>query len=313
MKNFVLKLTAFFIMQLLLIGWAIAPYRPNPDMFWAGTTLKDEILSRAQSPRMIFIGGSNVAFGVDSELIANQLPYFPVNMGLDAGLGLDFSLNEIKDELRPGDIVVLSPEYEFFLGLRSGQESSLARVLEQRPANTQYLAVGNVTTLSDHGFGFFHWVFMNARKRLDRKKITGPYSLSAFNEYGDAVAHLDRRSRPDKAPAMEAFQRTPLDDSTLGVLNRFRAFCQKRNVELYLSHPPLPAYYAERQSRLAEVEQKIYQRASIPVLDKQPDMFFPIDQFYDTEYHLLRKARDIRTRHLIVALRNQLAARLSHP
>ena len=112
---------------------------------------------------------------------------------------------------------------------------------------------------------------------------------------------------------MEAFQSTPLDDSTLGVLNRFRAFCQKRNVELYLSHPPLPAYYAERQSRLAEVEQKIYQRVSIPVLDKQPDMFFPIDQFYDTEYHLLRKARDIRTRHLIAALRNQLAARLAQP
>jgi hypothetical protein len=110
---------------------------------------------------------------------------------------------------------------------------------------------------------------------------------------------------------MEAFQRMPLDDSTLGVLNRFHAFCQKRSVEVYLSHPPLPAYYAERPSRLTEVEQKIYQRVSIPVLDKQADMFFTIDQFYDTEYHLLREARDIRTRHLIAALRNQLAMHVS--
>jgi hypothetical protein len=145
---------------------------------------------------------------------------------------------------------------------------------------------------------------LNARKRLDRRKITGPYSLSAFNQYGDAVAHLDLRSRRDKAAAMEAFQRTPLDASTLGVLKRFHAFCQRRNVDLYLSHPPLPAYYAERASRLAEVEQQIYQRVSIPVLDKQTDMFFPINQFYDTEYHLLREARDVRTRHLIAALRS---------
>ena len=38
-----------------------------------------------------------------------------VNMGLFAGLGLPFMFGEARDGLRPGDVVVLSPEYHFYL------------------------------------------------------------------------------------------------------------------------------------------------------------------------------------------------------
>jgi hypothetical protein len=301
MARFAARLLSFLLLQAIVIGIVIAPYRPNPQLFWAGTRVKHDRLASAASPRVIFTGGSNLAFGLSSAIVEEQLrPYAPVNMGLDAGLGLDFLLNEIDATLRPGDIVVLSPEYELFLGLRGGTASSLSRVIEQRPAHVRNLARVDIVTLFDRGLGFFHWVFANARRGLDRQPITGAYSRSTFNAYGDAEWHLDRPSKRGRLTvAMEAYQQTPVDTSTVGVLNRFHARCQARGVAVYLSHPPLPARYATAPSRLIEVEQRVHARLTIPALDRPAEMFFPEEAFYDTEYHLLRGARDTRTRRIV--------------
>jgi hypothetical protein len=301
MRTFVFKVLAFVLLQAALVGAIVSPYRPNPTLFWAATTLKHDRLEALRGPRLILIGGSNVAFGVDSAQLERALGMPVVNMGLDAGVGLDFLLNEVVHGLSPGDVVVLSPEYELFLGLRSGQAASLARVIEQRPASVRYLAWVNVQVLLDYGFGFFHWIFINAGRELDRRVITGPYGLSTFNDYGDAVWHIDRLPRPQLAIAMERFKRSPFDATALDVVNHFHRHAQDCGATVYLTFPPLPDYYASDR-RVAEVEQRFASRLSVPVLNRPADMFFPVKQFFDTEYHLLRHARDVRTARLISAL-----------
>lgn len=311
MRAFVLRLAVFFTGLLVLLAWILSPYRPNPHLFWTGTVLKHQRLDAAPHPRIVFAGGSNLAFGLDSELVERELPgYHAVNLGLDAGLGLDFLLDEAGSRLSAGDVVVLSLEYEEFLGLRKGQASSIARVLEARPANASHLRPISVKTLLDNGFGFFHWLFVSADKKLDEQVIRGPYSLSTFNPYGDATWHLDKEPKTDrllKAMDREPFRTAPVDVSGRRVLERFHRRCRERGVRVFLSHPPLPDHYRDDE-RIRRIEEKVYRRVSIPVLDTPGSTMLPIEEFYDTEYHLLRHGREIRTRRLLARLRERLPA-----
>ncbi len=310
MRRIVLRGLLFCLLQLAVIAWVVAPYRPNPELFWASTLTKNQRLRDAPGPRLIFVGGSNLAFSLDSTQVEAALPFHAVNMGLDALLGMDFLLREVRGPLRRGDVVVLSFEAQEFLGWRSGQVFSLARVIEQRPASTAFLGAGNVAALLDRGFSFFHWVFVSARKDLHRQRIQGVYSAAAFEERGDAVLHLDKRPRGNRIPRTleETWKTGRVDHGALRSLDRFDADCRARGVRVFLSHPPLPAYYTEDTPAVRAIEEAIYGRTTIPVLDRPAEMFFPLEDFFDTEYHLLRAGREERTRRLIV----RLAERLQH-
>ncbi len=85
-----------------------------PNNLHATVLDKERLLKEAPSPRLVLVGGSGLAFGIDSPTLEQELggEYSVVNMGLHAGLGLDFMLNEALDGLREGDVVVLSPEYD---------------------------------------------------------------------------------------------------------------------------------------------------------------------------------------------------------
>src|SRR5512138_1550398 len=75
---------------------------------------KEALLLNTKSPRIIFVGGSNLAFGIDSKRVEEELGLSVINFGLHADLGMETSLNFIEKHAAPGDIIVLVPEYEYF-------------------------------------------------------------------------------------------------------------------------------------------------------------------------------------------------------
>src|SRR5262245_2359275 len=105
MSRFVIELSLFVLLQVGVFGTLIGVwYRPDPDGYNAATVDKHELPKSQPRPRMIFVGGSNLAFGLDSEMVAEQLPpYNPVNMGLFAGFTYGYMLREIENELQEGD------------------------------------------------------------------------------------------------------------------------------------------------------------------------------------------------------------------
>ena len=93
MKNKALALTLAFVIAFLLpVGVfavldAVTPAQYS-ESFLAGLGLKYDLIKQASSPKIVLIGGSSAAFGVDSDLLEEQLPgYDVVNFGLYATLG----------------------------------------------------------------------------------------------------------------------------------------------------------------------------------------------------------------------------------
>lgn len=94
-----------------LISAAANSFFAGPDNYIAALVDKDDLLKNAPGPRMIFLGGSGLAFGLDSQLIADRYGYTPINYGLHIRLGPGFMLRHVREYVRPGDVVVLSVEY----------------------------------------------------------------------------------------------------------------------------------------------------------------------------------------------------------
>ena len=66
--------------------------------------------SSAAGERIIFVGGSNVLFGIDAESLEQELFTTVVAYGLHSGLGADVIADRAAAILRPGDLVVYMPE-----------------------------------------------------------------------------------------------------------------------------------------------------------------------------------------------------------
>src|SRR5438132_3489886 len=155
MKRFIRNLTLFLLVQLtiwIVVLWVYARCRPFGQHYMAASIDKQNLLSCQLSPRIVFVGGSNVAFGVDSSEVRRRLGYHPVNMGLHIELGLNFMLKEAKSLLRAADVVVLSPEYELFGPDYAGSGEILYTALEQHPGNIKFFSWHNLPPLLDSGY-----------------------------------------------------------------------------------------------------------------------------------------------------------------
>ena len=118
MLKFILQI-AFFSILVLAGYWFIATKIVVPDGYYkgfsynymSGIQLKHRRAEEFKQPKIMFVGGSSLAYGMDSELVENTFLVPVVNLGHHGGLGVSFMLNQAKKLLKKGDIVFISIEY----------------------------------------------------------------------------------------------------------------------------------------------------------------------------------------------------------
>lgn len=94
------------------IGYRLAV---SPELRWIRSIEQQKhqlVAADTRSPRILIAGGSGTHFGLDTAQIEQQLGIPTYNLGLHAGLGLNGILASLEQQVQPGDIVVLIPEYE---------------------------------------------------------------------------------------------------------------------------------------------------------------------------------------------------------
>src|SRR5687767_287322 len=169
---------------------------PFENSYIAATIDKHQRLRDTPSPRIILVGGSNLAFGIKSKLLEEQTGRPIVNMGLHWGLGINFMLLEVEKEIRSGDIIVLSFEHEIFSG--TGIQLLASRLMEVRPASILLFPPSEWTRIIDErGFAILGAV---ARSSLAQKferpapDVDGAYTRGLFDPQGSYIGHYGRQS-----------------------------------------------------------------------------------------------------------------------
>lgn len=258
-------------------------------------------LKNSTGKRLILVGGSNLAFGVDSSLLTQKYPdYTVVNFSGSMFYGMLPLFDMLEANVRAGDIVLFVPEYE---------ESMYANIEQESIYNWQYLE-SNYDILDDIDMHnnpaiFRHFVeYLNAKRSFLPGKVTNPdnvYTRAGFNAAGDLVVFRPNRYRIDfTAPDPALVQEVGI--------GRFNAVCarlQAQGVKCLFSFSPHPRgdlsgeEIAAETAAFREKLDGLLDSRYCTVISEMEDCFFASNLFYDTRYHMSTEGARVRTEQLL--------------
>ena len=305
MKFFLAELFGFSLLVSLVLyigSLHYGPPLPSSDFFDAIID-KHAILDTTPSSRIIFCGGSNLAFGIDSKEIQDSIGMRVINLGLNAALGLDFILNEIKTSARPEDVVILSIEY--FLGM-DGDYKTKKEIANNFPkASTFYrqnlyqeinLIVENITL----GLKRNLLALLEPKPIIENSK-GNVYSRAAFNSFGDNVLYLDL---PSYAKLADRSKMTYEYYDGIERLNELADLAAKNNFKVYWLYPNYPqSEYDVNGAIIERYAKDLSAELKMPILNSPKDFVFADSLFYDTVYHLGKAGRKKRSEMIIDILK----------
>jgi hypothetical protein len=308
--SFTVALIVFFLVQTFVF---FAPPAPLRKCYLAGTVEKHKLIAETPSPRVVIVGGSNVAFGFDSEYLQKQLGLPVINMGLHGGLGLRYSLNEIAPYIRKGDVYILSPEYPQFDD--PDGDLTLLQLLTVYPRGLQYLAPENLIAFPRA----FLQLSQFKRNWWGRAGFKSPsfdpvYNRSAFNNNGDVISHLGRMTPPHTNFPKELRLIGPTDSDTpaLVALIKFEQACTNRGATVFFAFPAVVADYYKEPENLKNIkllDTNLRHNTRLIILGTPDENVFPSTAFFDAVNHLNKAPRFQRTEHLLQDLKNDSSAR----
>lgn len=292
MKTFLRKICLYGGIIGLFLGILSVTVSIPADNYLQAYKAKCTLLKNVASPRIIFVGGSNLAFGLDSRRIKDSLHVNVINYGLHAGIGLKYMLDDVDDYLRDGDIIVLSPEYQHFFGGAYGGPSTITPLL--------YLSDWkNVGKLD-----FRQWknVLAGIPKIFQLLTVTTKtersYCASGFNELGDEVKHWNLSSIP--IPPVDGLGN--LDRSFLTYFVAKVGTWRKRCTVVITPPVYMQREYEKNKQKIADL-QRYLDEHECPFEIAPEQHVMPDEYAYDTMYHMNKRGVDEFTTRLIRELR----------
>lgn len=265
-------------------------------------------------PKLIFAGGSNLAFGINSERIQNDLNLPCVNMGVNAGLGLKFVLDEAERVSKKGDIILLCPEYTMPIDgnpdLTEQAVSALPRIYNgfsvKEKIAFQYQRV--LHTLSfERTQNIFWWLVKGDYKKfISKDDPTFVYLRSGFNQFGDEVSHCIKKT--DNLYSGDTTTVTfGYDKARIDLINQFSLREKQQGVQVYYMPPCFPRdKFINDPDSIVAIDRSLRKALLPEEIGSESDFLYPDSLFYNTLYHLNCTGREERTEKLLSFLKSQL-------
>lgn len=126
--KFVLETAIICIIMVVLTFYGVVGYPKDVFATSYQSTIQDKFrtLKETNVPKIIIVGGSNAAFGMDQKMLEEATGYKVVNLGLHAGFNQLFHSELSKANINQGDIVLLAYEYSW---IDEGQFESIGTEL----------------------------------------------------------------------------------------------------------------------------------------------------------------------------------------
>lgn len=240
MKRFLVRLAVFLLIPAIIILVVSVVLPPTPR---TSTSLlfakidKDQLLENTPPRRLIMIGGSNLSLGLDSQKIMEGTNLNPVNTAIHASIGLKFMMDQTKDYIQPGDVVLISSEYIQFFNLSAyGGDELLRTVLDVdrsgiKDLNTlQWLRIIRfVPKYSISKLKPSEYIFK-------KSKAPNVHLRSSYNKYGDVDLHWDLEDEEfDPYPSITGF----FNHQVIKDLQAFETYVKEKGASLYITYPGL--------------------------------------------------------------------------
>ncbi len=267
---------------------------------------KVERLASIEEKKVVVIGGSSVAFGLDSALMEEYLGMPVVNFGLYAAIGTKAMLDLSLPHIGEGDIVVLAPETDAqTLSLYFNGEN-MWKAIDDAPALLWDLRAESKKEMLGS-------VYAHAADKLsvllsDPLDPEGIYNAKSFNEYGDV-------SYPREHNVMTLYYdpNTPIrlepsivSSDFISYVNEYIALCEKKGATVYFSYAPMNAMALDpsvSEESLRAFSDYLEEKILCDHISMIESYILDAAYFYDTNYHLNDAGVILRTKNLIEDIR----------
>ena len=304
MKQFLKRILHFtFLLLLIFMVGMILPATPRvSESILFVKNDKDSLLANVDSPRIIFLGASNLLLGLNSQIIHDSLRLNPINASLFWGIGLIYMMDNAINYIKSGDIVVVSSDYSEFYGeLAYGREELLWTVLDVSPSSImklrseQWLNIFRfLPSYSFSKFALTEWLF---------KYENAIYSRNSCNRYGDMYTHWGL-AKPKLVPLKKIAG--DFNSSIIDELVKFQTRLREKDSFLYITFPAYDsASFQTFKTKIFEVENEL-KKKHFALLGTPYRYNVPDSLAFDGAGHLTKEGCDYRTRLLIEDLKVQM-------
>lgn len=276
-------------------------------------------LSRAEvarGPRLLIVAGSGAMFGLDSSLLEVALGRPTINLGVNAGIQSLFIQAYARQAIRPGDWVLLPLEYPLYHDRHRMGYAALDYWLSH-PG-------GRKLGLTPWQGASIYWQASLARLlrgyRPDAMPAPGLYGVHNLDVRGDQLHSEAARQQvwmreaverfgPERyAEAASALQANWQSWKALATQIEAQGGCAIFVPPAMLAHP---AYQQGVELAYYRGLPQAARAAGLRYVGEPLDFLYPLDDFFDTNYHLNAEARVRHTERIIKLVRPLFTGQVS--
>lgn len=296
-----------FIIFLLAVFYQIGA--PTESSRWIDEIyeIKSSLANSLKTPKLVIISGSNALLGISCKMIYQESKVPCLNGGTNGGIDLYYLLGRPRTWLKPGDLVLLPLEYEYYLATDTPNNVFIDYVFSRDPK--YFLSVSLLTQLRLIWGLSFERLFLGIKGKFKPPQpIQSGYQSKTINEYGDDTSYDKTQQTKAKLIPIEIDSEFQQGYATSHILN-FVNWCKQNNVQLIVTWPNTLWFDIYQQPSKQEFFQSVedfYKVNRVPVLGQPKDFMYEPSLFSDTVYHMNAQGVHQRTMQLINLLKPYL-------
>nr|MBR4281240.1 hypothetical protein [Clostridia bacterium] len=305
-RRICLILAIILLFPALLLGYGMSLPSYYAQAYYAQLTEMLSKLQNAGGKKIIIVGGSNVAFGVNSADLEDTLrqrgfDYTVCNFGLYAAVGTSAMLSLSEDAIGEGDIVVLAIEptpetFSTYFGA-----TAMLKCAEDHPEMLLRLNSQQKTAVVGNYIDY-----LQERAEIRRSGILprpeGVYTKAAFDENGDMVYERAGNSMLlgyDTAVPIDLAAFTS-EAAFARQVNEYIAAAREKGAQVVMSFSPMnrTALVDASEETVYGFYQYLLETFNCAIISDPNDYIMDSGWFYDSNFHLNSAGAAIRTHQL---------------
>ncbi|MBE6559541.1 MAG: hypothetical protein E7662_00330 [Ruminococcaceae bacterium] len=317
MKKNIIRIIAALLVLIMPLGILVLAAYATPSVYDAtfvgALDEKFDRLTSLEGKKIVIVGGSSAAFGIDSAMIEKYTGLPVVNFGLYAALGTKIMMDISRPGIGAGDVVVLAPEMDpQTLSLYFNSDSALT-AMDGNFSMARYIRGDNKLSLLGATWRFgaekLQYLLTDTRPAA-----SGAYDSSYFNEYGDLTY-----PRAENVMGMYYDPNTPIDlraetvdAEFIDYVNEYIRYCEKQGATVYFGFCPMNEMALTEETTAESIsafEKFLADSLTCPILGSASDHIYTAEYFYDSNFH----CNDVGVKLHTVALVKELLLALGIP
>ena len=262
--------------------------------------------SELQGPRIFLVGGSNVAFGLDSHQIEKEIGMTTINFGCIAGIGPEIVLSSMMPTLRNGDNIIFAWEYGLYRFERRHNDITYMNLLfgPQSQLLTRYPKIDQVyLSLVLPIKHFRESVAIHFNPIVESDIFRCSWKFDSRGNVRSNLGNLTTKKELEEKPLSAITKKFSISSQTKEILSTFIKHCMDHEISIFAAWPNLYNHSSYQNNPVVRKNLKVIEDFwtghQIPILGKAEDGMMPAEFFYDTFYHLNAKGVSHRTSKLI--------------